>query len=160
MLSFLALFGSNRLKLTVTIHVVLLSFFYCRGLPLSIWGGCWTGIFHQSLVGSCLRSLLVWWGRRSGSVVRAGWFSSCEHTDLEIVANTITFLQDGQGRNTGEAYVQFANKEIAEKALEKNKQTMGHRWGWFCLACNHGNQGVLYLGPLVGRVTLYTLTKI
>ncbi|XP_072051255.1 heterogeneous nuclear ribonucleoprotein F-like isoform X2 [Amphiura filiformis] len=48
--------------------------------------------------------------------------------DLEIVANSITFLQDNQLRNTGEAYVQFASKEIAEKALEKNKQTMGHRY--------------------------------
>ena len=120
--------------------------------------GWWLDGDLSSNSGGFLLALLVWWGRRSGSVVGPGGFRRA-NADLEIVANTITFLQDGQGRNTGEAYVQFANKEIAEKALEKNKQTMGHRWGWFCLACNHGNQGVLYLGPLVGRVTFLVLVS-
>ena len=49
---------------------------------------------------------------------------------LEIVPNGITLPMDYQGRSTGEAFVQFASKEIAEKALGKHKERIGHRWGW------------------------------
>ena len=47
---------------------------------------------------------------------------------MEIVPNGITLLQDQQGRTTGDAYVQFANRAIAEKSLGKHKEKIGHRW--------------------------------
>jgi len=48
---------------------------------------------------------------------------------LEIVPNGISLPTDYTGRSTGEAYVQFVNKEVAEKALQKHKYKIGHRWG-------------------------------
>lgn len=36
--------------------------------------------------------------------------------------------EDRQGRSTGEAYVQFASQDIAEKALNKHMERIGHRW--------------------------------
>ncbi|XP_059775710.1 LOW QUALITY PROTEIN: heterogeneous nuclear ribonucleoprotein H-like [Balaenoptera ricei] len=47
---------------------------------------------------------------------------------LEIVPNGITLLVDFQGRSTGEAFMQFASREIAEKALKKHKERIGHRY--------------------------------
>ncbi|CAL4159913.1 unnamed protein product, partial [Meganyctiphanes norvegica] len=47
---------------------------------------------------------------------------------LEIVPNGIALPTDFQGRHTGEAYVQFVNKEVAEKALEKHKEKIAHRY--------------------------------
>uniref|UniRef100_H3A5M1 RRM domain-containing protein n=1 Tax=Latimeria chalumnae TaxID=7897 RepID=H3A5M1_LATCH len=47
---------------------------------------------------------------------------------LEIVPNGITLPVDFQGRSTGEAFVQFASQEIAEKALKKHKERIGHRY--------------------------------
>lgn len=54
---------------------------------------------------------------------------------LEIVPNGITLPMDPRGRSTGEAFVQFRTKEIAEKALLKHKEKIGHRWalGWMVL---------------------------
>ncbi|KAL5018011.1 hypothetical protein ScPMuIL_003733 [Solemya velum] len=49
-------------------------------------------------------------------------------TGLEIVPNGIMLPEDRQGRSTGEAYVQFANQEIAERALGKHKERIGHRY--------------------------------
>lgn len=49
---------------------------------------------------------------------------------LEIVPNGITLLTDYAGRSTGEAYVQFVNREVAEKALQKHRERIGHRWGY------------------------------
>ncbi|XP_065730653.1 heterogeneous nuclear ribonucleoprotein H isoform X18 [Phocoena phocoena] len=40
----------------------------------------------------------------------------------------ITLPVDFQGRSTGEAFVQFASQEIAEKALKKHKERIGHRY--------------------------------
>ncbi|GLG99799.1 RNA-binding protein fusilli, partial [Gryllus bimaculatus] len=47
---------------------------------------------------------------------------------LEIVPNGISLPTDYTGRSTGEAYVQFVNKEVAEKALDKHKEKIGHRY--------------------------------
>merc|ERR1719225_2607142 len=47
---------------------------------------------------------------------------------LEITNNGILLTTDYQGRSSGEAYVQFASKDHAERALEKNKQSIGHRY--------------------------------
>ncbi|XP_018328130.1 heterogeneous nuclear ribonucleoprotein H-like isoform X2 [Agrilus planipennis] len=49
-------------------------------------------------------------------------------TGLEIVPNGITLLTDYSGRSSGEAYVQFVNKEVAEKALLKHRERIGHRY--------------------------------
>ncbi|XP_019869700.2 heterogeneous nuclear ribonucleoprotein H-like [Aethina tumida] len=49
-------------------------------------------------------------------------------TGLEIVPNGITLLTDYSGRSSGEAYVQFVNREVAEKALQKHREKIGHRY--------------------------------
>ena len=46
---------------------------------------------------------------------------------LEITNNGILLTTDYQGRASGEAFVQFSSAEQTERALEKNKQSMGHR---------------------------------
>ena len=57
------------------------------------------------------------------------WAGCPAHIGMEIVPNGITLLQDGQGRSTGDAYVQFASQSIAERAQAKHKEKIGHRWG-------------------------------
>lgn len=48
---------------------------------------------------------------------------------LEIIPNGITIVEDPyNGRPTGEAYVQFIDKETAEQALLKHKEKIGHRY--------------------------------
>ena len=54
--------------------------------------------------------------------------------------NGITVMTDYNGRKTGEAYVQFVDKESTEKALQKHREKIGHRW-----------VGFLTIGPSVGR---------
>ena len=49
---------------------------------------------------------------------------------MEITNNGILMTSDYQGRSSGEAYVQFSSKQDGEKALEKNKQSIGHRLVW------------------------------
>ncbi|OQR79738.1 heterogeneous nuclear ribonucleoprotein F-like, partial [Tropilaelaps mercedesae] len=68
-----------------------------------------------------------------GMAVPPGWASSFDARKLrdgglEIVANGIVIPVDFNGRTAGDAYVQFATKEAAEKALEKHKERIGHRW--------------------------------
>ncbi|MBN3324335.1 HNRH2 protein, partial [Atractosteus spatula] len=67
---------------------------------------------------------------------------------LKIVPNGITLPMDYQGRSTGEAFVQFASKEIAEKALGKHKERIGHRWGW---KTGLGPNVISYVGMLAQR---------
>ena len=62
---------------------------------------------------------------------------------LRIVPNGITLPVDYQGRSTGEAFVQFASKEIAEKALGKHKERIGHRWD------RRGRDGLDWVGLLL-----------
>ncbi|KAJ3588668.1 hypothetical protein NHX12_009522, partial [Muraenolepis orangiensis] len=47
---------------------------------------------------------------------------------MEIVPNGITLPMDYQGRGTGEAFVQFSTQDIAERALKKHKERIGHRY--------------------------------
>lgn len=47
---------------------------------------------------------------------------------MEIVPNGIALPIDFQGRHTGEAFVQFVNKETTQKAMEKHKEKIAHRW--------------------------------
>ncbi len=42
--------------------------------------------------------------------------------------NGINLLTDFEGRPAGEGYVQFASNELAEKALQKHKEKIGHRF--------------------------------
>lgn len=42
--------------------------------------------------------------------------------------NGITLPVDPEGKITGEAFVQFASQELAEKALGKHKERIGHRY--------------------------------
>ena len=46
---------------------------------------------------------------------------------MDITNNGVLLTTDYQGRSSGEAFVQFTTKEFVEKALEKNKECIGHR---------------------------------
>lgn len=46
---------------------------------------------------------------------------------LSIAQSGITLQRDEIGKETGEAFVEFVSATDAEKALEKNKSTIGHR---------------------------------
>jgi hypothetical protein len=48
---------------------------------------------------------------------------------LDMSHNGILLVTDNMGRSSGEAFVHFANRDAAERALEKNKDTIGTRWG-------------------------------
>ncbi len=47
---------------------------------------------------------------------------------IEIETNGILIISDSTGRPKGEAFVQFTTEEGAKKALQRNKQNMGHRY--------------------------------
>ncbi|CAG7723426.1 unnamed protein product [Allacma fusca] len=47
---------------------------------------------------------------------------------LDVVSNGIQLMFDSMGRSSGEAYVHFKSKEIAEKALLRDRQCIGHRY--------------------------------
>ena len=51
------------------------------------------------------------------------------YAGLQILPNGVSQLTDDMGRQSGEAYVQFALASQAEEALAKHKEKMGHRWG-------------------------------
>lgn len=93
----------------------------------------------------CKRSEMEWVVRKSGQCMDSTLDDGCVRlrglpfdcskeeiahffAGLEIVANGITLPVDARGRSTGEAFVQFRSKEIAEKALLKHKEKIGHRY--------------------------------
>lgn len=81
-----------------------------------------SGIHQQdSLSDGCVRLRGLPYGCSKEEI--AQFFSG-----LEIVPNGITLPTDYQGRSTGEAYVQFASRDIAEKAMGKHKEKIGHRY--------------------------------
>lgn len=41
--------------------------------------------------------------------------------------NGIYIVNDGRGRPTGEAFVQFSNSEDTDLAMKKNREKIGHR---------------------------------
>lgn len=47
---------------------------------------------------------------------------------LEIVDNGITFIDTLEGRNTGQAFVQFSSEKAADEALQRDRETIGHRY--------------------------------
>ncbi|EGV96825.1 Heterogeneous nuclear ribonucleoprotein F [Cricetulus griseus] len=49
---------------------------------------------------------------------------------LEIVPNGITLPVDPEGKITGEAFIQIASQELAEKALGKHKERIGQSAGY------------------------------
>ena len=52
----------------------------------------------------------------------------CVHcVGLKIMPNGVIMQYGEDGRETGEAYVQFCSSEDAEKALERHKLRIDHR---------------------------------
>lgn len=47
---------------------------------------------------------------------------------LPISPNGIIIVKDGQGRAAGDGYVQFTSPESVDRALEKHKEKIGHRY--------------------------------
>lgn len=47
---------------------------------------------------------------------------------LDIVENGVTIVTDYRDRNTGEAFVQFSSMEEAAKALQRDRDMLGHRY--------------------------------
>jgi len=47
---------------------------------------------------------------------------------LEVAHNGIQLVVDEAGRTTGEAYTRFATREMAEEALLRDRQSIGHRY--------------------------------
>lgn len=47
---------------------------------------------------------------------------------LDIVQNGITIVADHQGRNSGQAYVEFASQQAFEEALRKDRELIGNRY--------------------------------
>ncbi|KAL2634576.1 hypothetical protein R1flu_006055 [Riccia fluitans] len=73
--------------------------------------------------------------KRSNVVRLRGLPFSASETDIADFFKGLDMGPDGvvicvnfQGRSTGQAYVQFANAELANKALERNRQHIGSRY--------------------------------
>lgn len=47
---------------------------------------------------------------------------------LDIVQNGITIVTDHQGRNSGQAFVEFTSQEAFEEALRKDRELIGNRY--------------------------------
>ena len=97
----------------------------------SVLGTCWFGWAYfgpKLVVGGHLEkkiSISIF-SKPMGSILFSHWAI----LGMEITNNGILMTSDYQGRSSGEAYVQFSSKESGEKALEKNKQSIGHRLVW------------------------------
>ena len=76
---------------------------------------------------------------------------------MDITNNGILLTTDYQGRSSGEAYVQFASKEHAERALEKNKESIGHRLVWWAALGCVSARIVIYPGWLQGLIHFFIL---
>ncbi len=63
-----------------------------------------------------------------GFFFKARVFSNPCFKGLEIESNGVLIVLDYEGRPKGEAFVQFTTTAGAARALEKNKQNMGHRY--------------------------------
>ncbi|XP_008417576.1 G-rich sequence factor 1 [Poecilia reticulata] len=60
---------------------------------------------------------------------------SCKEDDVarffsgfSIAENGITMVTNSRGRNSGQAYVQFSSQEEAKRALQKDRELIGHRY--------------------------------
>ena len=51
----------------------------------------------------------------------------CVFAGLAIVPGGIVIQRDDNGKETGIGFVEFLTKEDAEKALERDRKSMGHR---------------------------------
>ncbi|MED6252052.1 hypothetical protein ATANTOWER_006323 [Ataeniobius toweri] len=74
-------------------------------------------------------------GAEEGVVLLRGLPFSCTEddiahffSDLNIAENGITIITNSRGKNSGEAYVQFSSQEEADKALQKDRELIGHRY--------------------------------
>ncbi|XP_056135535.1 G-rich sequence factor 1 [Lampris incognitus] len=47
---------------------------------------------------------------------------------LDIVENGVTIILNHRGRNSGEAYVQFASQVMADEALQRDREVIGNRY--------------------------------
>ena len=47
--------------------------------------------------------------------------------ELSVVPGGIVLQRDPMGNETGEGFVEFETKEDAEKAMDKNREKIGHR---------------------------------
>ncbi|CAJ1069395.1 G-rich sequence factor 1 [Xyrichtys novacula] len=72
---------------------------------------------------------------KGGMVRLRGLPYSCTETDivkffsgLDIVQDGVTIVLDRRGRNSGRAVVHFATQEAADKALQRDRQSIGNRY--------------------------------
>ncbi|KAF3695400.1 G-rich sequence factor 1 [Channa argus] len=72
---------------------------------------------------------------RDGVVRLRGLPFSCTEADivqffsgLDIVENGITLVTDQRGRKSGEAFVQFSSQEVADEALQRDREVIGNRY--------------------------------
>jgi len=49
-------------------------------------------------------------------------------TGMPISPNGIVIVKDSQGRAAGDGFVQFTSPDQVDRALEKHKEKIGHRW--------------------------------